>query len=182
MDRIAFILDASDEIEKKGWCSQAFPSPLFALLFPDGLFQAAKIYTDWINSQTMQELEREDVSNLKTFAKIRLGVLTRFKILMPHKQIEKSIFYYLLKHPKNVTFLYKIVDDLWYFAGDKSLDHNFYTKRLILSGVYTSCFMEFLKSDSSLESIEKKLDLRLLQVSKIPSIKEKFKSLLKIRI
>lgn len=181
MERIQFILNAANEIEKKGWCVESFPHPLFDLLFPDGLFQAAKIYIDWINLQVVQDLEKQDISNLKTFSKIRLGVLTRFKVLMPHKQIEKALFYYLLKHPKSVSVLYTIVDDLWNFAGDTSLDYNFYTKRVILSGVYTSCFFEFLKSDSSLESVEEKLDLRLAQVGKIPALKDKLKNLLKIR-
>lgn len=181
MERIQFILNAANEIEEKGWCAKAFPHPMFDLLFPDGLFQAATIYMDWINSQVSKKLENQDTSTLKTFAKIRLGVLTRFQVLMPHKQIEKALSYYLLKHPKSISILYTIVDDLWRFAGDVSLDYNFYTKRVILSGVYTSCFFEFLKNDSSLESVQEKLDLRLAQVAKIPSIKDKLKNLLKIR-
>ena len=39
-------------------------------------------------------------------------------------------------HPQNITstyqHLWKLADDIWYYAGDQSLDYNFYTKRVIL--------------------------------------------------
>ena len=61
---------------------------------------------------------------------------------------------------------------MWYIAGDNSTDFNFYTKRMILSGVYSSLILHFINNDSMLET-EKKLDDSLLKVSKIPLIKEK---------
>lgn len=31
-----------------------------------------------------------------------------------------------------------MVDDIWYWAGDRSTDFNWYTKRALLAGIYTS--------------------------------------------
>ena len=61
---------------------------------------------------------------------------------------------------------------MWYISGDNSTDFNFYTKRMILSGVYSSVILHFINNDSLLET-EKKLDNNLLKISKIPMIKEK---------
>ena len=76
------------------------------------------------------------------------------------------------------TNLYKSVDLIWYIAGDNSTDFNFYSKRVILSGIYASIILHILNNDNMLET-EKKLDAFLLQVSKIPQIKNKFQLLKK---
>lgn len=48
------------------------------------------------------------------------------------------------------------MDDIWYFAGDRSLDFNWYTKRIILSGalfnlilgIYTSTEIFYMNDQS----------------------------------
>ena len=60
---------------------------------------------------------------------------------------------------------------MWYLAGDNSTDFNFYTKRLILSGVYTNAlFVFFLKE---IKHVEENIDKNLKRISKIPRIKER---------
>jgi len=48
--------------------------------------------------------------------------------------------------PQNVagsaTELAKLVDEIWYLAGDRSVDFSYYTKRGLLSGVYVSTGMK----------------------------------------
>lgn len=45
-------------------------------------------------------------------------------------------------HPRNAPhstrLLCSLVDDIWRAAGDASTDYNWYTKRALLAGVYTS--------------------------------------------
>lgn len=55
----------------------------------------------------------------------------------------------LLALPTNVPWalksLYRTVDAIWYAAGDRATDFNFYTKRLMLAGVYgavLACWIE----------------------------------------
>lgn len=43
--------------------------------------------------------------------------------------------------PHNMERLALMLDEIWYQAGDKSTDINWYTKRGILSGVYCSTGM-----------------------------------------
>lgn len=59
----------------------------------------------------------------------------------------------------------ELVDEIWYLAGDRSLDFNWYSKRGLLAGVYTSTEM-FMALDSSpdFQNTFKFLDRRLADV------------------
>ena len=46
--------------------------------------------------------------------------------------------------PLGMKLLYSTVDAMWRAAGDTSTDFNFYTKRAILSAVYSSTLMRWL--------------------------------------
>ena len=69
--------------------------------------------------------------------------------------------------------LYRTCDEIWRVSGDTSNDFSFYTKRLILSGVYTSTLLFWINEDSNnFENTEKFLDRRLKNVSSIGKIKK----------
>ena len=107
--------------------------------------------------------------------RIKKIILTKIKIINKHKDFYRRTFYFLLipiNYKLLTAYLYKSVDLMWYISGDNSTDFNFYTKRMILSGVYSSVILHFISNDSLLET-EKKLDNNLLKVSKIPLIKDK---------
>jgi ubiquinone biosynthesis protein COQ9 len=40
--------------------------------------------------------------------------------------------------PNTVKQLAELVDEIWYLAGDHSVDLNWYSKRFLLAGIYTS--------------------------------------------
>jgi len=67
--------------------------------------------------------------------------------------------------------LYNSVNTMWYLAGDNSTDFNFYTKRLILSGVYTNALFVFFSKE--MKHVEENIDKNLKRISKIPKIKER---------
>ena len=43
-----------------------------------------------------------------------------------------------LNIPSSLENLGLLVDDIWYFAGDRSTDMNWYTKRALLAALYSS--------------------------------------------
>ena len=49
-----------------------------------------------------------------------------------------------------------IIDEIWYWAGDRSTDINWYTKRGILAGIYSSTGTIFQKNTSLTPSQAKK--------------------------
>ena len=82
--------------------------------------------------------------------------------------------------PKNskiaLKMLYKTCDIIWRDCGDKSTDFSFYTKRLILSGVYSSTLSYWL-NESDFSKVEDFLQRRLNNVSNFGKIK-KFKNVI----
>jgi len=50
--------------------------------------------------------------------------------------------------PASVAELAKLVDEMWFLAGDKAVDTSWYSKRAMLGGVYASTEM-FMTTDKS---------------------------------
>ena len=108
-------------------------------------------------------------------------MLSKIDILEKEKKFYKKIFLNLLIPNKNISLprqLYKSIDQIWFLAGDSSVDFNFYTKRLILSAIYTRTILFFFNNDNRKE-LENILDKNLKRVSKIPKIKSSIKILFK---
>ena len=70
------------------------------------------------------------------------------------------------------------VDSIWYIAKDTSTDFNYYTKRAILSSIYSAVIFHFMNNDNINETILV-LDRQLYNVSKIPKIKNDLKKIYK---
>ncbi len=70
--------------------------------------------------------------------------------------------------PLGLRCLYRTVDAIWYAAGDRSTDYNFYTKRLLLAGVYSSTLLFWLNDKSDgYAATWAFLDRRIAEVLKI---------------
>tara|TARA_B100000575_G_scaffold18847_1_gene13040 strand:+ start:2086 stop:2541 length:456 start_codon:yes stop_codon:yes gene_type:complete len=84
----------------------------------------------------------------------------------------------LKKCNKEFFFIYNISSDMWYLAGDKSTDYNFYTKRIILSGILFKLYFKILTSkEYKEEELAKNIDSEILKVGKFNKIKSDFLSL-----
>ena len=179
------LINLSQKIVKKyGWNDSLFekiPSlhkithEELMILFPEGYKQMLKLSLDYLNYELENICSRYDFIRIPVHKRIKKIIITKVNVMNKHKDFYKKTFYFLLI-PMNykllTAHLYKSVDLMWYIAGDNSTDFNFYTKRMILSGVYCSVILHFINNDSLLET-EKKLDNNLLKVSKIPLIKGK---------
>ena len=51
-----------------------------------------------------------------------------------------------------VKLLYRTVDSIWRAIGDTSTDFNFYTKRAILAGVYSTTLMRWFSDGTANET------------------------------
>ncbi len=63
----------------------------------------------------------------------------RFQVEKKNKDLIKKFFIHLIKDnnsSKVLTYIYSVSDIMWKYANDRSVDFNYYTKRLILSSVY----------------------------------------------
>ena len=147
------------------------------LLFPEGESDLIKFALDQLNEQLEVYCKNLDLIRLPVHKRIRKVLLSKIFLMDQEKKFYKKIFFYILIPRKNLSFtnqLYKSVDKIWSISGDSSVDFNFYTKRLILSGIYSRIMLFFFNNDNQ-EGLETLLDKNLKRVSKIPEIKSKLK-------
>ena len=79
---------------------------------------------------------------------------------------------------KDFFYIYNVSSDIWYLAGDQSTDYNFYTKRLILSGILFKLYFKILTlKEYKEEELSKDIDSEILKVGKFNKIKKEFLSL-----
>ena len=88
--------------------------------------------------------------------------------------IKKDIKTKISKCDGEIFYLYNIASDMWYLAGDKSTDYNFYTKRLILTGILSKLYFKILAlKDYSLEQLEIDVKGEIKNVGKFNKLKSK---------
>ena len=102
-----------------------------------------------------------------------------FQSLVDKRKFFKKIFKPNLIVSSNKT-LFKIADEIWFLAGDKSTDYNYYTKRIILMNIYAITFSFFVFDNSKdLERTKKFLDKEISAVLKFGNLKNKLKKNIK---
>ena len=153
------------------------------LLFPGGKNDFLYFVLEQLNIDLENYCKKLDLIRLPVHKRIRKILLSKINIMDKEKKFYKKIFLNLLIPKKNFSLpikLYKSVDQIWFIAGDTSVDFNFYTKRLILAGIYSRVIFFFFNNNNQ-KLLEDLLDSNLRRVSKIPELKTKlniFKDLL----
>ena len=94
-----------------------------------------------------------------------------------HNAIFRAVNGYLLLASNNIQILKLLAttaDEIWHQAGDTSTDFNYYSKRMLLAGVYSASFMKWLSDDSEhFIDTQKFVENRIEDVLKIPAVKAK---------
>lgn len=159
------------EIEKK--CN--FPQNYHYILFPGGGSQIIEEFESWQDQKMLELLLTED-QNLKIREKIAKALEIRIMGIVPKATILEQNALFLI--PGNILSgakcYSKTCDLIWRYAGDKSEDFNYYTKRGLLLGVYTSSRLFYL-SDNSKDFIKTKefIATSLEKIINIAKIKDK---------
>ena len=183
--RLKLIIISIDIIIENGWNKTLFKkisnqkkisSDELNILFPDGYKDMLLKSLQNLNNEFEKKINRTTkIKKLPLHKRIKKIVMEKIYFINLKKEFYKKIFYYLLL-PYNYKLLsyqiYKSVDSIWHIALDQSTDFNYYTKRIILAGIYSSTLFHFFNNDNINET-EKKLDALLVKVSKIPNVKEK---------
>ena len=151
-------------------------------LLPKGLSSLMKELNLIINQVIDKEQKPSRFKNYKINEKIKYFVIRRlmvFQSLVDKRKFFKKIFKPNLIVSSNKT-LFKIADEIWFLAGDKSTDYNYYTKRIILMNIYAITFSFFVFDNSKdLERTKKFLDKEISAVLKFGNLKNKLKKNIK---
>lgn len=148
--------------------------------FPGGVIEAVNCFTRRADEQMLETLSRDyDLSAMKIRERIATAVMVRLRAHALHREaVRRAMAVYALPwHAADgLKSLYATVDAMWRAAGDTSTDYNFYTKRLLLSQVYTTTLSVWLDDTTEdLRETEAFLRRRIENVMQIEKAKAKAK-------
>jgi len=124
-------------------------------LFPNGALSLVEAFSQSADAQMEKSLAALDLNAMKIRARIAAAVMARIEAVRPHKEAARRAAAFLTLPPHaalGATLVYRTVDAMWRAVGDTSTDFNFYTKRGILAGVYSSTLLRWFTDQSEGES------------------------------
>ena len=121
----------------------------------------------------------------KTNEKISFLLSKRFQIEKKNKDLIKIFLIHLIKSNnsnKVLNYIYSVADIMWKYSNDRSVDFNYYTKRLILSSVYLKILiLTFYKDNLTQKDLDKEILKSLEHVKLISQFKIKLDFLKNIK-
>ncbi|XP_030625296.1 ubiquinone biosynthesis protein COQ9, mitochondrial [Chanos chanos] len=108
--------------------------------------QLAEILAEQHNQVQLGQAESK-----KTAEFLRDAVETRLRMLIPYIDTwPQAMSILLLPHniPDSLKHLSTLVDDIWYYAGDRSTDLNWYTRRAALTGIFNTTELVMVQDSS----------------------------------
>jgi ubiquinone biosynthesis protein COQ9 len=173
-----FLNECLPVVEQQGWKAL---TPTFqtsqgsiGLFFPGGVEEMVLFYQGFLQQQMTEKLS---VASLQgTTVRIVNGI--QYYLLSTSQKMAKQTVR-LFAHPFYVSLgmrcLYAFVNTLWYAAGDRSTDFNFYTKRGLLAMVFTSTELYWIQDTSpGYYKTWQFLDQRLQQVYQLSKWRQVF--------
>lgn len=174
-----------------GWDKQALEAgasaeglpPVAAGMFPRGgadlvfyfYTQSNKQLGD-ILKQKIEEAKAEGLEKPRITPFIREALETRLRMILPyidHWPQAMGIQTLPQNAPESWSNLLAVADEIWFHAGDRSTDFNWYTKRLSLAGVYKASEIFMLQDKShDLQDTWAFMDRRLEDVKALGSCRQ----------
>ncbi|CAM6127014.1 unnamed protein product [Calypogeia fissa] len=142
---------ALSHVPKLGWTEAAIIagtrdvglSPAFAGAFPSKEAALVEFFMDECTQALVEELEsrEEELSKLVMPDRIATIVWVRLQMQVPYMQKWAQALS-IQANPVNLPTTIKqralLMDEIWHAAGDRSTDVDWYTKRAILAGIYST--------------------------------------------
>ncbi len=181
--KLSILQNAKHYVVKDGWSknllkklinSQIKSSDL-TYFFPNGYIDILELSLNELNKSLENKIGKINIINFPMSKRIKKILTTRLEILNGEKNFYRKTFNHLLLPQNNKLMkknLYSSVNGMWYLAGDNSTDFSFYTKRAILTVIYTNALFIFFNKD--IEKANLNIDQNLKRISKIPKLKERF--------
>lgn len=154
------LLHALEDVAFEGWqwsviegaaVNAGYDEDMAIAVFPEKLSDVLAYFSNWADRQMLSALENQKPEDMPVRLRIKTAVLTRLKILEPHKEAVRAASIYWLIPPREIQatkLVWKTADAMWHWAGDTAQDYNHYTKRGLLSGVITATTLAWLNDTS----------------------------------
>ena len=135
------------------------------------------LFFEDLDKKFLSEIKSKISQFSKTNEKISFLLNKRFQIEKKNKDLIKKIFIHLIKDNnsnKIINYIYSVADSMWKYSNDRSVDFNYYTKRLILSSVYLKILiLSFYKDNFTQKNLEEEIKKSLEHVNLISQFKIK---------
>lgn len=165
---------------RMGLADAGMPVDDAELLFPGGAADMVDTFCDL--ADRWMEQDAATLAETRLTARVRGVIALRFERNRPHREaIRRALA--VLALPTNARVAAacsaRTVDSIWYAAGDESADFSWYTKRAILTGVYGTTLLYWLRDGSEDGSDTLAfLDRRLAGVGRIGKLRGRLDSAL----
>jgi ubiquinone biosynthesis protein COQ9 len=169
----------------RGWTIEALQDaagPDADLLFPGGSPDMVEAYCDLADRWMEADAAAVPMSDLRLPERVRSVIAARFARNALHKDAIRRALGVLAIPGRGILAARctaRTVDAIWHAAGDTSADFSWYTKRAILSGVYGTTLLYWLRdsSDADRETLSF-LDRRLAGVGAVGRVRRRLSRLL----
>lgn len=149
--------------------------------FPKGVRDLLRYWSQETDAAMRTAMEAPTFAGLKIREKVAFAVRARLDVLRPHKEAARRAAALTALPPYAVLgaeLAWRTADAIWRGLGDRSTDFNFYSKRGILTGVWTSTFARWLADDEEDEAATLAfLDARIDNVMQIEKAKAQVRKL-----
>ncbi len=168
----------------EGWTFHALRTGLKAsgadprdaeILFPAGAADMIEAWCDLADRRMEQEAAELDITALRISARVRAVIALRLRQNRGHKEVIRRAVA-ALALPGNARTAARCtartVDAIWHAAGDRSADFSWYTKRAILTGVWSATLLFWLRDISEDDAATLAfVDRRLADVGRITRLR-----------
>jgi len=158
--RLRLALKVGEHAVFDGWTQKAVDSaaaelgidPAQArLAFPKDAPHMIEAWIEGVDAAMEAHFTPDVVEKLRISQRIRAMIWFRLETTGPAREAVRSALS-ILAMPQNVPLAlrtgWRSADLMWRLAGDTATDYNHYSKRLILSGVYTATLLAWLDDQS----------------------------------
>ncbi len=158
--RMALLSEALKSVPFDGWTplmvaragnSAGISSSDIKLAFPNGVIDLIDYWAEDTDRHMLMTMSGDDFKTLKIREKVTAAIRYRLEHLAPHHEAARRAAATLaLPHNAHraIQLSWRIADHIWRGLGDTSTDYNYYSKRTILSGVWTTTFAKWLADES----------------------------------
>jgi ubiquinone biosynthesis protein COQ9 len=144
--------DGWSEAALRAAVEQSGVEPALAkIAFPRGAVDLALYFHDDGDARLRQALANAPLSQMRMREKVSFAVRTRLELVAPHREAVRrgaTLFALPVHAADGARALWRTADTIWTALGDESEDGNWYSKRAILSGVYSATVLYWLGDES----------------------------------
>ncbi len=151
-------------------------------LFPNGVSDLTNLFSNILDKKLEFDVKNLELEKNSIRDRIKILLNLRLDFFSKDKQVVKQIIGSDFLSKNNFNSINRIgnsVDLMWILAGDKSLDYNYYTKRILLGGIYVTTVLYWLDSDNR-DDVSKFIDRRISNIMEFEKIKKNISKIFKI--